>query len=520
MVKSPTSSDLLEPADTLPPIVTMASSMGTVTNQEIVIQLEFSENIIGLSADDFVVSSGKVTSISGTGKYYTATIVAADRGPITIDYVAGAVQDLSGNSNQDQHQATATFQPSTGAIDLSFGTNGYIDFSGPVSDLAVLADRSMIVIWIDTNTNEFVISKLLANGAMDNSFGTNGHARFSMASLNINTINSVKVDSLGRIVVSGIMEVSFEYDAFIMRFTPNGNLDTSFNGTGQRRIVGTSASQIEWIYDFIFLQDGSILTLGDTQDSDRGMAVKILNNGIQDTNWGSYGVQNGIYRNVGTVGDEVRFSAAAEDLLTGKIYLAGAGKSLSGDDAFRSLVVTRLNTNGTTDATFDGDGTWVSSGAFIETPSNGSLAAITFLKNGSGAVTKMLGGFHEYTGFMSPMNNFYFQYNVNPSNLTYDTLNFAAPTGYTSSPASTYMTRFAQLWDFPLPYPTVRPTLRNSKIYYSTNTGWVQFAENGTNFSHHVLNVADPISKLFDFDPNRVLGMTNANSTRLYRFFD
>lgn len=413
-----------------------------------------------------------------------------------------------------------TSPPSPGDIDIAFGTNGYVDFTGTVSDVVVLPDKSMIVIWVDQIASDFVLTKLKPNGTADSAFGVNGHARYSIASLSLITINSVKVDSLGKIVVSGMMQVGFDVDATLLRFTSTGQLDTTFNGTGQLRVLGTAANEVEWFYDFIFLNDGSILALGESADFNRGMAVKVLSNGQQDTSWGSYVTKNGIYRNTGTVGDDVKFSAAAEDLVTGKIYLAGAGKSYS-SDAGRRLVVTRLNTNGTTDNTFDGDGTWLGT-QLNASPTNATLAAISFQKNEFGSVTKMLGGFPQWTGMVSFPDNFYFQYNVNASNLSFDTANFASPTGYVISSIGPYMTTFCfESGANPVGlYVTIRPTIRDNKIYFATNLGWVHYDLNGTNFNHQTLTVSDPISKLIDYDSDRMLGMTSADSTRLYRFFD
>jgi|GEM_PF-2126664 len=87
----------------------------TTTNKRLVeISLTFSEKISGLGASDLLVENGKVQSISGEGRYYSAVIEASMPGLIEVsvapDSVMG-INTLSTNTQSNKLSIEANFTP-------------------------------------------------------------------------------------------------------------------------------------------------------------------------------------------------------------------------------------------------------------------------------------------------------------------------------------------------------------------------------------------------------------------------
>lgn len=101
------------PVDTIPPTVTITDDKPGVSTGAVTYTLAFSENVTGLSADDFVVTGGNgggVSLINGADKHWTVLIIPAAQfeGTMGVTLKAGAVTDAQGNPN-----AAVTFAPQT-----------------------------------------------------------------------------------------------------------------------------------------------------------------------------------------------------------------------------------------------------------------------------------------------------------------------------------------------------------------------------------------------------------------------
>ena len=105
-----------------------------------------------------------------------------------------------------------------GAIDTSFGTNGKVtttvgsSLNDVIFDMKVQLNGSIIVGGSTENPNsllasDFVLIKYASNGALDTSFGTGGIATLDFNSSN-ETINSIAIQTDGKIIATGVMSVS------------------------------------------------------------------------------------------------------------------------------------------------------------------------------------------------------------------------------------------------------------------------------------------------------------------------
>ncbi|MEO5891073.1 MAG: delta-60 repeat domain-containing protein, partial [Ferruginibacter sp.] len=119
----------------------------------------------------------------------------------------------------------------SGAIDSTYGINGYSG-SVPVTEaFAALQPDGKIVIAGVAGNNSFVTERLKSNGTPDSSFGTYGIkvTEFNGASF----ARSVVIQSDGKIVVAGHTADNSKAYFAVVRYNPNGSNDNSFNGNGK-----------------------------------------------------------------------------------------------------------------------------------------------------------------------------------------------------------------------------------------------------------------------------------------------
>lgn len=125
----------------------------------------------------------------------------------------------------------------SGILDNTFGTDGvvihdsgYAGTSG--SKISVQQDGLILVgggIWdYSSYNNAVILLRLNANGTFDDSFGIDGVSTFNRGGPDYLYGNSFAMQPDGKAVFTGY----FNGRLMFIRFNQNGNLDTSFNGTG------------------------------------------------------------------------------------------------------------------------------------------------------------------------------------------------------------------------------------------------------------------------------------------------
>lgn len=131
-----------------------------------------------------------------------------------------------------------------GSLDTAFGTNGtgivHTDFGmySQINALAIQADSNIVVAgFISTNALNFnaagfALARYNSSGLLDPSFGSGG--RTTTPGLRYGA-NALLVQADGKIVAVGTgIPGGTGRDRFaVFRYTSNGSLDTTFNGTGQ-----------------------------------------------------------------------------------------------------------------------------------------------------------------------------------------------------------------------------------------------------------------------------------------------
>lgn len=158
--------DFTTVADTVAPTVVITDNLaGTakLTTAAVTYTLAFSEAVTGLAVDDFIVSKGSVSSISGSGSAWTVEVIPAQgvsSGTIGLTLAAGAVTDAAGNGNavaSDTSQAIDTVAPVAPQLVTSSAFNFLVDPQ-------VTLDTSLgaIVIELDPEKAPLTVANMLA----------------------------------------------------------------------------------------------------------------------------------------------------------------------------------------------------------------------------------------------------------------------------------------------------------------------------------------------------------------------
>src|ERR1044072_829981 len=130
---------------------------------------------------------------------------------------------------------------SPGELDVSFGTGGTVLTpigvdNDEVGDVARQRDGKIVVAghtW-EAGSNAFAVARYLRDGALDPSFGGDGVVITPFAGVTC-VPQSVVVQPDGKIIVGGytVDQTTSHIELALVRYLPNGNLDTSVSGDGK-----------------------------------------------------------------------------------------------------------------------------------------------------------------------------------------------------------------------------------------------------------------------------------------------
>jgi uncharacterized delta-60 repeat protein len=283
-----------------------------------------------------------------TGDYDAATAVAIQADGKIV--VAGSrYNETSGSSSS----IAVVRYNSNGSLDTSFNGTGIVITSvGSSRDyaeaVAIQTDGKIVVAGTSLNASnnlDFAIVRYNSNGSLDTSFGGTGKVITPVGNFNDWT-SSVAIQADGKIVASGYSGLNVSEHFVVVRYNPNGSLDTTFNGTGKvTTSVGNSNSGAS---DLAIQTDGKIVVAGISRNVSNDFAVVRYNpNGSLDTSFGGTGK---ITIPFGDSHSDAKSVAIQSD---GKIV--AVGQSGNGNTGFDFAVI-RLNPNGSLDMTFGGTG--------------------------------------------------------------------------------------------------------------------------------------------------------------------
>lgn len=286
------------------------------------------------SLDNTFGSDGRVTSSNGAG-------YSVSRQPNGSLIVGGVSRGSFG---------LARFL-SNGNIDPTFSTDGLVQtVFGPTVDevgaIAVQLDLKTVV--VGQSGGLMSLARYNLNGSLDNSFGTHGKVTIGLGDQYRQLrANSVALQSDGKIVVAGfaLASVGENADFLVTRFLPNGLLDTSFSDDG---LLTTDSAGHEIAYSVAIQTDGKIVVGG---SDNVGFAIMRYNpNGQLDSSFSGDGKRSiGFGQNYSGI-SKVLVQPNGAIVGVGSISYANPGTQKG------VLAVVRLLPNGNNDLAFNGSG--------------------------------------------------------------------------------------------------------------------------------------------------------------------
>ena len=250
--------------------------------------------------------------------------------------------------------ATRTFElrilgPSDpGALDVAFGNGGKLTTAVGSRDdrgnsVAVQSDGKVLVAGSSFNGTDldFALVRYHPNGTLDTNFGTLGVVTTPIGSGN-DEAYGVVLQNNGKIVVAGYSHNGFDYDFAVARYESDGRLDTSFGGDGK---VTTAIGALHDMGQSVAMQsDGKIVVAGYSYNGGNNdfALVRYESDGRLDTSFGGDGKTT---TPIGSDDDLGRSVAIQGD---GKIVVAGNSRNGNNDD----FALARFKLDGALDTDF------------------------------------------------------------------------------------------------------------------------------------------------------------------------
>jgi uncharacterized delta-60 repeat protein len=251
--------------------------------------------------------------------------------------------------------AVARYIPD-GALDRSFGGDGKVTtffrpFMAFASDLALQRDGKVVVVGRTDEAGElrsdFAVVRYKANGALDRSFAGDGKLRTVVGEF-ARGAEAVVLQPDGKIVVAGNSEV----DALV-RYAPDGTLDTSFGGDGM--VIGQAGIPAD---DLALQSDGKLVITG-VQFGDALSLARYLPNGSLDPTFGGDG----------------KVTTPIDGVSDSRLAIQPDGKiiALAFDYLGEEIALVRFDADGSPDPSFDGDGKVITASSATESVYNAAL---------------------------------------------------------------------------------------------------------------------------------------------------
>jgi uncharacterized delta-60 repeat protein len=284
-------------------------------------------------------------------------------GYVTTDFSSGSTQDeargiittpdqkiiVVGYSENDI--AAVRYRPN-GQLDTSFGgtglvtTNvkapdGYGSYYETANHAAVQTDGKLVVVG-RTSASAFVL-RYTANGQLDSSFNNNGKMIIP-TTLSQNTFSearAVVIQPDTKIIFTGYAELSNGKGILLARLNPDGSYDNSFGANGTALITLPVAFTNLEVSAIALQNNGKIITAGTVwrDYTEYFFAARYQTNGSLDTGFG----QNGFW-----FGDVIGHAYDLAFDAQGRLVIGGVGSG--------TALITRLNVNGTLDTGFGDNG--------------------------------------------------------------------------------------------------------------------------------------------------------------------
>jgi uncharacterized delta-60 repeat protein len=244
---------------------------------------------------------------------------------------------------------------SDGSLDTSFSSDGLVTTTlGDYAEARTVALQAdgRIVVGGFAGSQDFMVARYLANGQLDTSFRGTGFAIHFNVSNFVSSVTKVLILPDQRILAVGNTSLSGRSTINMVRYNPNGSLDTTF---GVNARVADTFNPLRSPNDAELLPDGSLLVIGNAE----AFASTGRTSSMAISKYDSAGAPTGFGTVVRSVSQPYPASplqnyvpvADAESLLVqpnGKILIGGTSEG--------RFALWRIHADGTNDTSFGGDG--------------------------------------------------------------------------------------------------------------------------------------------------------------------
>lgn len=324
-------------------------------------------------------SDGSLDTTFGSGGVVTADVASPSGASSVAVQPDGKVIVAGGAFNGSIDGFALVRYNANGTLDGSFGSRGKVlttigpSYAG-ANAVALQTDRKIVAAGYSyTGTSNYFIVALARynpDGSPDTSFGTGGQVLTTLVGY-YDLANGVAVQSDGKIVAAGYSYNIglFTSDFAVLRYLPNGTLDSSFGGTG--KVTTSIADGFDQGYALVIQPDGKIVVAGSGQvaANTNFALVRYNTDGSLDPTFGTFGR---VSTDFGSAAPSYAHGVALQP--DGKIVAAGV--MVVGGVGY--IAVTRYLSNGTLDVSFGTNGKVVAQLGLTYDEAN----AVTVLPNG------------------------------------------------------------------------------------------------------------------------------------------
>ena len=235
-----------------------------------------------------------------------------------------------------------------GSLDNTFDADGKLTTAIGLTDdeataIAIQTDGKIIAAGFSYNgtRNVFALARYNTDGSLDNTFDADGKVTTAFAGSIGNIINSIMLQTDGKLVVAGSNHNGTNLDFALARYNTDGSLDNTFDGDG--KLTTAIGPSDDVAYSVALQTDGKIAVAGNSDD--------FSNNDFSIARYNTNGSLDNTFDGDGKLTTSIGFAQNAAGLTIqtdGKILIAGSDGS--------NFVAVRYNTTGSLDNSFDGDG--------------------------------------------------------------------------------------------------------------------------------------------------------------------
>jgi uncharacterized delta-60 repeat protein len=265
-----------------------------------------------------ILPNGTLDPNWGTAGYVQTQLSPGNNTPLAVDPNGSIV--LGGDYYDEvarSSRAAILRVTAAGAVDTTFSSDGRVEIlfgtvmtgsEGPSGVEALTLQRNGNIVavggyfapdpvFMDQGENFFAF-RVQSNGQPDTAFGTNGTRRTKFGTNqfgNYESARSVVVQqsgaNAGKAVALGYyrQEASLPYLLGVVRYTTNGNLDTTFHGGG-KGTHNLPNNDEDFPGGVILEPDDGMLVQVDSYAATRFIVVRLSANGAIDTTWGASGM--------------------------------------------------------------------------------------------------------------------------------------------------------------------------------------------------------------------------------------